>query len=166
MRNLIAIPVLFIVLILQSAVISRVYLLSGIADLPMVMLAAWALQENVDSGWHWAAALGLLVGFVSALPWYVPMISYLVVVALAQMLQRRVWQAPLLAMFSVTFLGTILLNILTYLVLRIGGVTMPIEDVLGLVMLPGVLLNLLLAIPVYAIMRDLSRWVHPSAEVE
>lgn len=166
MRNLIAIPILFIVLILQSAVISRVYLLSGIADLPMVMLAAWALQENVDSGWHWAAALGLLVGFVSALPWYVPMISYLVVVALAQMLQRRVWQAPLLAMFSVTFLGTILLNILTYLVLRIGGVTMPIEDVLGLVMLPGVLLNLLLAIPVYAIMRDLSRWVHPSAEVE
>ena len=166
MRNLIAIPVLFIVLILQSAVISRVYLLSGIADLPMVMLAAWALQENVDSGWHWAAALGLLVGFVSALPWYVPMISYLVVVALAQMLQRRVWQAPLLAMFSVTFLGTILLNILTYLVLRIGGVTMPIEDVLGLVMLPGVLLNLLLAIPVYAIIRDLSRWVHPSAEVE
>lgn len=166
MRNLIAIPVLFIVLILQSAVISRVYLLSGIADLPMVMLAAWALQENVDSGWHWAAALGLLVGFVSALPWYVPMISYLVVVALAQMLQRRVWQAPLLAMFSVTFLGTILMNILTYLVLRIGGVTMPIEDVLGLVMLPGVLLNLLLAIPVYAIMRDLSRWVHPSAEVE
>lgn len=166
MRNLIAIPVLFLALILQSAVISRIYLLSGIADLPMVILAAWALQENVDSGWHWAAALGLLVGFVSAVPWYVPVISYLAVVGLAQMLQRRVWQAPLLAMFSVTFLGTILLNLLTFIALRIGGVIMSVEDVLGLLILPSVLLNLLLAIPIYAIMRDLSRWVYPTPEVE
>lgn len=166
MRNLIAIPVLFLAVILQSSVISRIYLLSGVADLPLVMLAAWALQENVDSGWHWAIALGILVGFVSALPWYVPVISYIVVVALAQMLQKRVWQAPLLAMFSVTFLGTVMLNVLTYLVMRIGGVEMPFEDVLGLLVLPGVLLNMLLAIPIYAIIRDLSRWVYPTPEVE
>jgi rod shape-determining protein MreD len=166
MRNLIAIPVLFLAVILQSAVISRIYLLSGVADLPLVMLAAWALQEQTDSSWHWAVAFGLLVGFVSALPWYVPVISYVLVVALAQMLQKRVWQAPLLAMFSVTFLGTVILNILTYLVMRIGGTDMPFEDVLGLLVLPGVLLNMLLAIPVYAIMRDLSRWVYPTPEVE
>jgi len=166
MRNLIAIPVLFLAVILQSAVVSRINLLSGVADLPLVMLAAWALQENVDSSWHWAVAFGILVGFVSALPWYVPVISYVVVVALAQMLQKRVWQAPLLAMFSVTFLGTVILNILTYLVMRIGGTDMPFEDVLGLLVLPGVLLNMLLAIPVYAIMRDLSRWVYPTPEVE
>ena len=166
MRNLVAIPVLFLAVILQSAVISRVDLLSGVADLPLVMLAAWALQESVDSSWHWAVALGILVGFVSALPWYVPVISYVVVVALAQTLQRRVWQAPLLAMFSVTFLGTIILNILTYLVMQIGGVAMPVGDVLGLLVLPGVLLNMLLAIPIYAMMRDLSRWVYPSPEVE
>lgn len=166
MRNLVAIPILFLAVILQSAVISRIYLLSGVADLPLVMLAAWALQEQVDSSWHWAVAFGILVGFVSALPWYVPVISYVVVVALAQMLQKRVWQAPLLAMFSVTFLGTVILNILTYLVMRIGGTNMPFEDVLGLLVLPGVLLNMLLAIPVYAIMRDLSRWVYPTPEVE
>lgn len=166
MRNLIAIPVLFLVVILQSSVISRIYLLSGVADLPLVMLAAWALQENVDSGWHWAIAFGILVGFVSALPWYVPVISYVVVVVLAQILQKRVWQAPLLAMFSVTFLGTVFLNILSYLVLQIGGVNMPFEDVLGLLVLPGVLLNMLLAIPVYTIMRDLSRWVYPTPEAE
>lgn len=166
MRNLIAIPVLFLAVILQSSVISRINLLSGVADLPLVMLAAWALQEQVDSSWHWAVAFGILVGFVSALPWYVPVISYVVVVALAQMLQKRVWQAPLLAMFSVTFLGTVILNILTYLVMRIGGTDMPFEDVLGLMVLPGVLLNMLLAIPVYAIMRDLSRWVYPTPEVE
>jgi len=32
--------------------------------------------------------------------------------------------------------------------------------------LPGILLNMLLAIPVFAIMRDLARWVYPVPEVE
>jgi rod shape-determining protein MreD len=166
MRNLVAIPVILFAVILQSAMISRIYLLSGIADLPLVMLAAWALQDEVDSSWHWAVAFGLMVGFVSGIPWYVYVMGYGVVVALAQMLQKRVWQAPLLAMFTVTFLGTAVLCVISFLVLRIASVNIPLGDVLGLVVLPSVLLNMLLAIPVFAVMRDLSRWVYPSPEVE
>lgn len=166
MRNLIAIPAIILAVILQTAVISRIYLLSGIADLPLVMIAAWALQDGVDSAWHWAIALGLMVGFVSGIPWYVPVMSYVIIVALAQILQRRVWQAPLLAMFTMTFLGTLVLSLLSFAVLRLSGVNMPLEDVLGLLVLPSVLLNMLLAIPVYAVMRDLSRWVYPSPEAE
>jgi rod shape-determining protein MreD len=166
MRNLVAVPIILLAVILQSAMISRIYLLSGFADLPLVMLAAWALQEDVDSAWHWSVAMGLMVGFVSAIPIYVPVIAFVLVVAMAQVLQRRVWQAPLLAMFSVTFLGTIILNTLSYIALSVSGVSMPVEDVLGLLILPGVLLNMLLAVPVYAIMRDLARWVYPNPEVE
>ena len=166
MRNLVAVPVILLTVILQSAVISRVYLLSGVADLPMVMLAAWALQEGVDSAWHWAIATGLLIGFLSGLSWVVPVAGYIAVVVLAYLFQRRVWHAPLLAMFSITFLGTILVSFLTVGVLRFSEVDLPLSDVLGLVMLPSVLLNMLLAIPVYAVMRDLARWVYPAPEVE
>jgi hypothetical protein len=88
------------------------------------------------------------------------------VVMTAQLLQRRVWQAPLLAMFLVTFLGTIVLYLLSFAALRLSGVPLSVSDTLGLLTLPGVLLNMLLAIPAYAVMRDLSRWVHPSPEVE
>src|SRR5512147_1413698 len=154
MRNLVAVPIILLSVILQSAVISRVYLLSGIADLPLVMLAAWALQEEVDSAWHWAAATGLLVGFISGIPWLVPFLGYIAVVALAQIFQRRVWQAPLLAMFSITFLGTIIVSVLSIAALRLGGVPLPLGDVFGLLTLPSVLLNMLLAIPVYTVMRD------------
>jgi dolichyl-phosphate-mannose--protein O-mannosyl transferase len=166
MRNLIAAPVIVLVVILQSAVISRITLLSGYADLALVMLAAWALQEDVKSAWHWAVATGLLVGFVSGILWIVPVISYLVVVALANILQGRMWQAPLLAMFSITFLGTIISNLLSLIVLRFLGVPLVIGDTLGLLVLPSVLLNMLIAIPVYAVMRDLARWTYPSVEVE
>jgi rod shape-determining protein MreD len=166
MRNLVAVPVILLTVILQSAVISRIYLLAGIADLPLVMLAAWALQDGVDSAWHWAIATGLLVGFVSGIPGVVPVLGYVTVVLLAYLFQRRVWQAPLLAMFSITFIGTLVVSILSIGVLQFTGVELPISDVLGLVMLPSVLMNLLLAIPVYAVMRDLARWVFPAPEVE
>ena len=85
---------------------------------------------------------------------------------LAQILQGRVWQAPLLAMFSVTFLGSIMSSLLTFAVLSLSGVLLPVSDVLGVLTLPSVLLNMLLAIPIYAVMRDLARWVYPSPEVE
>ena len=62
MRNLVAVPVILLTVILQSAVISRVYLLSGIADLPLVMLAAWALQEEVDSAWRQGAEASMVRG--------------------------------------------------------------------------------------------------------
>jgi len=166
MRNLIAVPAIVLAVILQSSIVSRVTLLSGIADLPMVMLAAWAMQDDVDTAWHWAVATGILVGFVSGLSWLVPVLGYLVVVALAQVLQRRVWQAPLLAMFSVTFLGTISLSVFSLVALRFSGIPLGVADVFGLLTLPSILLNMLLAIPVFAVMRDLARWVYPSPEVE
>lgn len=164
MRNLIAAPVILLAVILQSAIVSRVPLLSGFADLPLVMVAAWSLQEQVDTAWHWAAAMGLLVGFVSGIPWFVPLLSYLAVVVIAQIMQGRVWQAPLLAMFVVSFLGTIIMNLLSLITLRLSGVSLPVGNTLGLLTLPSVLLNMLLAIPTYAVMRDLARWIHPSAE--
>lgn len=166
MRNLVAVPVILLVVMLQSAVVSRVTLLSGIADLPLVMLAGWALQEDVDTAWHWAIGTSLLVGFVSGVPLLIPLLGYVVVIILAQLLQRRVWQAPLLAMFSVTFLGTIGMSLFSLVGLRLTGVSLPVGDVFGLVTLPSTLLNMLLAIPAYAVMRDLARWVYPSPEVE
>jgi hypothetical protein len=130
------------------------------------MLAAWALQEEVDPAWQWAVAAGALVGFFTGMNWLVPVVSYLVVVKLAQAFQRRVWQAPLLAMFSVTFLGTIVLYAISLMVLSLAGVSLPLVELLGQLALPGILLNMVLAIPVYAIMRDLARWVYPAPEVE
>jgi len=152
--------------ILQTAVVSRLTLLSGFGDLPLVMLAAWALQDEVDSAWHWAVATGILVGFISGVNWLVFVIGYVSVVALAKVLRMRVWQAPLLAMFSVTFLGTILISLISFVVLRVAGVTIPLQDAFGLLALPGVLLNLLFALPVYAVMRDLAHWTYPSLEAE
>jgi biotin transporter BioY len=94
------------------------------------------------------------------------MLGYLFVVLLAQVFKQRVWQAPLLAMFSVIFLGTLSMDVFTLLVLNLLGTPLPIADSLGLVVLPQVLLNLLFSVPTYAVIRDLAQWVSPVKEVE
>jgi rod shape-determining protein MreD len=165
-RNLIAFPLLALVVIVQSAVVSQMTLLAGYADLMLVVLAAWALKADAPSAWMWAICGGIMVSFVSGLPWAVPMLGYLFVVLLAQLFRHRVWQAPLLAMFSVIFLGTLSMDSLTLIILNILGTSLPLGDSLGLVVLPRVLLNLLFSIPVYAVVRDLAQWVSPMAEVE
>jgi hypothetical protein len=93
-------------------------------------------------------------------------IGYFAVVYIAQTLQKRVWQAPLLAMFSVTFLSTLFVHILSFVVLRLLGTPLVFGDVIGLITLPSLLLNMLLSIPVYAFMRELARWVYPAEEYE
>ena len=164
MRNLIAFPLLALAIILQSSVVSQIKLISGYADLMLIILAAWALQERVESAWHWAVLACVFAGFVSSLPWMVLVLGYFAVAYLAQSLQRRVWQAPLLAMFSVTFAGTILMHLISFIVLRLSGTPFAFGDVVGLITLPSLLLNMLFAIPVYTFMRDLARWVYPYEE--
>jgi rod shape-determining protein MreD len=166
MRNIVAFPLLLLAVILQSAVVSQVKLLSGYADLPLLLFGAWALQKRVKSAWHWAALGCAMLGFVSTMPWPVLVIGYFAVVFIAQALQRRVWQAPLLAMFSVTFIGTLFLHLLSFTVLRLLGTPFVFEDVIGLITLPSLLLNMLFSIPIYAFMRDLARWVYPVEEYE
>ena len=166
MRNLIAVPVIILAVILQSSIVSGITLLSGYADLPLIMISAWALQPKVDTAWHWAIAAGVLVGFVSGVPWVLPVVGYVIVVALAKVLQLRVWQAPLLAMFSISFLGTLVIDALVFSFIRLSGVSIPFQDAFGLQTLPRILLNLVLSVPVYAVMRDLAHWTYPSMEVE
>ena len=162
MRNLIAFPLRILAALFQSASLSRFTLLSGYADILLVLLAAWALQERVTSAWHWAFLTSILIGFISRLPWPVTVIGYFSIVYMAQILQRRVWEAPLLAMFAVTFASTIWMHLLSFLVLSFLGSPLPFGDVLGWITLPSLLLNMLIAIPVYAWMRDLANWVYPS----
>jgi hypothetical protein len=164
MRNLVAFPLLVLAIIIQSSVVSQIKLISGYADLMLIILAAWALQERVESAWHWATLACIFTGFVSNLPWLVLILGYFGVVYMAQVLQKRVWQAPLLAMFSVTFAGTLVMHLVSFVVLRLSGTPFVFNDVVGLITLPSLLLNMLFAIPVYTFVRDLARWVYPFEE--
>ncbi len=158
---LVAIPVLVLAIIIQTSVIERINLLNGAADLVLLILAAWGLQERVRGAWVWGAAAGLLVGYISGASWYVYLVGYLTVIGAARLLAHRVWQAPLLAMFTVTLLGTLVLLMLTYIVRTLFEVSLAFNVSFVQIILPSILLNLLLAIPVHALIRDLANRLYP-----
>jgi cell shape-determining protein MreD len=107
-------------------------------------------------------AAGLLVGSVSGVPWYIYFIGYLVVVAFARLLTRRIWQAPLLAMFTVTFAGTILILMLTFVQRSLFEVPLVFGDVFTQIVLPSLLLNLMLAIPIRSLIQSLAESIYPA----
>ncbi len=55
-----AIPILGLTLMLQLSILSRMMLLSGNADLILLVLAAWALQERARGAWIWGVAASLI----------------------------------------------------------------------------------------------------------
>jgi hypothetical protein len=67
-------------------------------------------------------------------------------------------------MFSVTFFSTLFVQLLSFAVLRLLGTPLVVYDVIGLIILPSLLLNMLFSIPVYVFMRDVARWVYPVEE--
>jgi cell shape-determining protein MreD len=161
MATFLSLPILGLAVMLQMAVFSRLDLLSGNIDLVLLIVVAWSLQERVRTSWVWALVAGALVGFVSGLHWLVPVVSYLLSVGCARLLTRRIWQAPLLAMFLVTALGTLLMHALSFAVLNLFGHALPLGDSFVVVFLPGLLLNLLVSIPVHSMVRDLANRLYP-----
>jgi rod shape-determining protein MreD len=161
MATLIAIPILGVLVLLQSTIFSRFPLLHGTADLVLLAVIAWALQKRVQTAWQWGIIGGLFVGLVSALPFWACMVIYPLAVAVALALRQRVWQAPILAMFIATFALTLLTHLITMGALRLSGASLPLQQTLNLITLPSLLLNLLIAIPTFFLLADLAKWVYP-----
>ena len=127
----------------------------------MLAIIAWALRKRVLTACQWAIIGGLLVSFASGLPYFVPLISYLLTVGLTLLLRQRVWQVPILAMLIAVFAGTILQHTLSVIALTINGVPIPILQSLNIITLPSLILNLLLAVPMYALMGELAKLLYP-----
>lgn len=166
MGTLLAFPIIFILLLLQTTLFSQVTLLHGSVDLVLLWVAAWSLQKQVTSAWFWTILAAISVAYITAIPWYVPVICYPLVTIIAKWVNKRIWQSPLLMMFLVTMVGSIVSNGLSYMALSLNGVSIPLKTGLVQVMIPSILINLLMALPVFAIARDTAQWVYPLEVLE
>ncbi len=155
---------MMVVYILQTAIFSRISLISGTPDLILLFLAAWSLQENAKRAWIWTIITGFFVSLVSAMPFYAPLIAYVCVFGISKLLQRQVWRIPLLAMFIISFLGSLLQGLIYTGALLISGSIIAWGQSLDAVILPSILLNLIFTIPVYAIVSDIAGRIFPVEE--
>ncbi len=161
MPSLIGLPILILALIIQSAVLSHITLLQAPADLVLVVVASWIMNERVKAVWVWAIIAGILVGFVSEVPMWVYVLGYAVLAGIGMFLKRRVWRAPLLALFTTIFIGTLVMQGVTFVFLRVLGTVIDPLQAFNLVLLPSLLLNLVIAIPVQSLINEVAAWFYP-----
>ncbi len=165
MAIILAVPILTMLVILQTAVVSRIPLLHGTPDLVLVAVIAWAMQKRVQTAWHWGIMGGLILSFVSGLPMGVPLVSCLAAVGISLLLRQRVWQYPILAVWIATFIGTLVSHGLALAALRLSGNSISVITAFNLITLPSLLLNLVIALPFYQLLGDLANWLYPE-EIE
>jgi rod shape-determining protein MreD len=161
MAYLISLPIMIVALMLQEAIFSQLPLMSGTADLVLLILIAWAIQPRNQRPWVWALVGGGLTSLVSAMPAGTPVLIYLLIVLLARRLQRQTIEIPILGMFIATILGTFIQHLVEVIILFVAGTSLSLTESLSLVTLPSVLLNLLFALPIYVIITDLANRFYP-----
>jgi rod shape-determining protein MreD len=154
MSVLLSIPILSFVAVLQSAVVSRLPLNSGSADLMLVLLVSIALQKGVSATWQWSIVGGLLTDSISGLPFGVFTFSYLLATALAVALRERIWQFSFLMQLLVVLVGTVVSHSLAYLVIFLEGANLDLASVLRVITLPSIILNFMLSLPIFILTRD------------
>lgn len=102
-----------------------------------------------------------MVSYVTALPFWTMPAAYLGAVAFARLIRRRVWKAPILAMLAAVFAGTVVVHLFSLLAVSVQGTLLPVIDVINLITIPSLVLNLLVALPMYVVLHDLANWAYP-----
>jgi hypothetical protein len=81
------------------------------------------------------------------------------------LLQIRIWQAPYWMLLTSTFFGTMIVFGLEIVVLWVLGYPFDMLEMLNIVVLPSIVLNVLLVLPVYFFIGEVVKYVYPR-EVE
>jgi cell shape-determining protein MreD len=164
--NFISIPVMLILSVLQSTAISRITLINGSADLILLAVAAWGVKERGYNAFVWALIGGLFIALITAMPLYIPVISYLFVALLAKLLFGRIWQSPIVMLIVIVLAGTFFQQTLSIFYLQINGVNADFLESIQKFTLPSMLLNFFFIFPMYVFISDLREWVNPGEDYE
>jgi hypothetical protein len=164
MTQLVSIPVIYFLILLQMTLSNKFTISNGYADLILVWITAVVVLTEVKNSWLWVLMAFLVNCFVSAVPWYSFIISYLIIYSLGVLINKRLWQSPLLSFFLVLIIGSIIYYSIIFLGLWIDGTSIKFMEAVTNIIFPSLILNLVIAFPIYLIVKDLLFSLYPLAE--
>ena len=165
MAGLTAVLLIGTAMVLQNSIVGRLQMLYGAADLVLLVLISWILQSGERRHWHLGLLAGLLMGISSAVPVWVPVLGYVSFTLIVTWIQHRVWQVPIWLLVISTFFGTFMIYGLEILYRWLTAVQLDLLQVLNVVLLPSLVLNMIIVLPVYAFVGELTKRLYPK-EVE
>jgi cell shape-determining protein MreD len=159
--NFVAVGLVTLSGILQVTLAPRITLLQAPADLVLLFLVAWNLQEEIEPKWYLGLMGGLILGLSSALPLWVLLLEYGLVGLLIVSIRRRVWQIPVLTLLTATLAGTFMVDSISLLYLWLTANPIDLIQILNFVLIPRVVFNMLLALPAFALISEIGKLFLP-----
>ncbi len=150
--------------ILQTTIASQISLLQGTVDLVLLTYLSWALRKETSGIWQWGLIAGMSIGLTSQLPIWLPVGTYMLITLFINLLKTRIWQVQVISLFTTTILTTFLILTLQWAIVVVQGSPINYSQAFNLVILPSMVLNLLVAFPIYGLMGELTVRIYPPIE--
>ncbi len=152
-------------LILQVGIISDIHLIQGTADLVLLIYIAWSINKRTKNNLELALIAGMLMSFVTAIPYYIVIPAYVAVFFLNRVIILKFFDISILKTAISILISTLGYLGLSYVYLWImKGTTISIQDAFGMVIVPSMLLNIAFSLPVFAVMREVIAILYPEYE--
>ena len=131
----------------------------GQINLVMLVVLAWSIRADLSSAFIWAFVGGILIDLFSILPLGTSSAALLLVAYFANGVARQVYRVRIFTILAMTFLATVFIYAFSFAALLLLGNTYDPLMQLRLVLIPSLLYNLVVSVPVYALVRLVQRRV-------
>ena len=161
MAYLIGVPLLALLAMIQSAILSHLRFLDGRPDLVLLAVVGWTLTGRAHEAMIWGLIGGLFLDLFSGLPFGATAIALVIISYLVSLTEGRFWEAHLLMPLGAMLGASLLFYLFSLVTLFLSGQSVPVVTVLSRVILPGTFLNVLLAIPAAQLAGGLRQSLFP-----
>ncbi|MEM7333216.1 MAG: rod shape-determining protein MreD [Chloroflexota bacterium] len=151
----IAIPLMFLLAILQTAVWPHFTIFGMIPSLPLLFALCWAVVHQPEDGIMWGFIAGLLLDLFSISYVGISSLTFVISVTAVVLIADTISDTGYLTMLILTVVGTLVYILSFSILLRLWGLSDSFNLILTL--LPLLLLHAILVLPIYWGLRTVRR---------
>ncbi len=152
-----AVPLLLLMTIVQTALIPYLSIWGIFADLPLLVVVSWSLLQGKREGLVWGVVAGVGIDILSGAPFGAATLSLALVGFLTGLGEATVFRIHIALPLLAAFLATILYDLVFLAIVAILGQPVAWLDSLLRIVLPSAALNAILIPLVFVPMRLVHR---------
>lgn len=166
MRSLIILPILLFGMLLQTTVFASLSLISGKADILLLILVSWNINKDDNAYILWAIFAGSVFAFYSSTPWFVPFLGYILVSLITRKIKSMTFHLPIfLLIFSTLLSSSAFLSLFLAQIWIFSGFEADITTMFWSITIPSLFLNLILILPVNSIVHEFVKIADPRVDL-
>lgn len=151
----VAVPLMFLLAVVQTAVLPYFPILNLTPLLPFLFALAWALIHHPEDGLVWAFLGGLFIDLFSLNLVGITTLAFVGSITAVILIASTFPEGDYLTMLAMSVVGTLIYIVLYGLLLRLWGQISSFNLILTL--LPLILLHAILGLPIYWVLNTIER---------